>query len=286
MKRLIGILLAITLPLLPAAAHPGVGIVENSKGEIFYTDLKQVWKITTSGRIELAVPNVHSHELFIDPQDNLYGEHLWYNGEQKDTWGHYVWKRSADGHVSKEIPNTEGFLKNYSFARDHLGRMYWAEGSTACQKIVRRNKDNTQTTLEGPCYHNVRFIHGLRDGGIAVVDFQDIKKINARGTVTTVAPKIANKQLTTSNADNQHSVMGVWDDARGSLYSAVASERVVKRFKPDGSEEDVFRTSFPWSPSGGLVDSRGRLWVLEFNPQNAVRVERVETNGQSTVFEP
>jgi len=286
MKRQAWIILLIVCPVVAATGHPGVGIVENSKGEVFFTDLKQVWKITVTGRLVLAVPNVHTHELYLDPQDNLYGEHLWYNGEQKNTWGHYVWKRSPDGRVNKEIPDTEGYLENYSFVRDHLGRMYWADRSSSCQKVVRRNKDNSRTTLEGPCYHNIRFMQGLRDGGVAVVDFQDIKKISPQGRVTTFAAQVVNKSRTGADTNNQHSVMGVWDDAQGNLYGAVADERTVKRFRPDGTEEAMFKPSFPWSPSGGMVDSRGRLWVLEFNPLNAVRVERVEANGTPTVFEP
>ena len=31
------------------AAHPGIGIVKDSKGNIYYTDLKQVWKIALDG---------------------------------------------------------------------------------------------------------------------------------------------------------------------------------------------------------------------------------------------
>ncbi len=268
-------------------AHPGWGIVENKKGEIFYTDLKQVWKISPEGHLTVAVPNVHTHELYLDPNDNLFGEHLWYNGEARDTWGHYVWKLSSDGKVSKVIPDSEGFLKGYSFIRDHMGRMYWAEGEArSCQKVVWRNADNTDTRLETPCFHNIRNLEALRDGSLGVVDFQDIRKINPDGKVTTVASRIANKNWTTSTTETQHSVMSIWDDVQGNLYAAVSSERMVRRFRPDGKEEVAFETSFPWSVSGGLVDSRGRLWVLEYNILNAVRVERRDPNGTQKVFKP
>src|SRR5829696_1534278 len=96
-------------------AHPGIGIVKDSKGNIYYTDLKQVWKIASNGSKTAVVPGVHTHELYIDGQDNLYGEHLWYNGESKDTWGHYAWCLKNGGELVKEINPTEGFLTNYSF---------------------------------------------------------------------------------------------------------------------------------------------------------------------------
>jgi hypothetical protein len=31
-------------------AHPGVGIVQDSRGNVFYTDAKQVWRITPDGK--------------------------------------------------------------------------------------------------------------------------------------------------------------------------------------------------------------------------------------------
>jgi hypothetical protein len=46
----------ILLFLLDAAmhyAHPGVGIVMDSKGNVYYTDLSRVWKIDTRGKNQL-----------------------------------------------------------------------------------------------------------------------------------------------------------------------------------------------------------------------------------------
>ena len=96
MKKLVTTIIIFSI-ISTAKAHPGIGIVRDSRGNIFYTDLKQVWKISTDGSKTIAVPHVHSHELFIDPSDNVYGEHLWYNGEKLDTWGHYVWCLHANG---------------------------------------------------------------------------------------------------------------------------------------------------------------------------------------------
>ena len=91
MKQILLFLFAHIL-FLSVNGHPGTGIVEDSKGNIYYTDLEQVWKISLDGKREVVVKNVHSHELFMDQQDNLFGEHLWYNGERANTWGYYVWR--------------------------------------------------------------------------------------------------------------------------------------------------------------------------------------------------
>src|SRR5690349_1214447 len=122
MKNVIALLsLAIS-----AFAHPGIGIVEDSKGNVFYTDLKQVWRIDRLGKKSIAVARVHTHELYMDAADNLYGEHLWYNGEDKNTWGYYVWRLTPGGKVEKVVPETEGFRESYSFVRDSNGNMYKA----------------------------------------------------------------------------------------------------------------------------------------------------------------
>lgn len=271
------------VPLL-VKAHPGVGIVEDSRGNVYFTDLSQVWKISPNGKKSIAVPHVHTHELFMDENDNLFGEHLWYNGDARSTWRHYVWKLDAQGNVEKVISDREGLLQNYSFVRDHFGRMYWADRDKPCQTVVRQNADRTVSKLGNHCFENIRKIETMSDGSVVVVDFQDLKKIDKEGKLTTVASKIADKGWTQSTVGTQNAVMGVWGDKDGNLFTAVSSERLVKKFSPTGREEVVFKTSFPWSPSGGLVDTKGNLWVLEYSLTNAVRVECVAPDKTSRTF--
>ena len=103
------------------SAHPGIGIVKDSHGNIYYTDLKQIWKIAQDGIKTIVVNNVHSHELFMDANDDLYGEHVWYNGESLDTWGYYTWCLRHTGKLDTIIKPIEGFLTDYSF---EIGRAH------------------------------------------------------------------------------------------------------------------------------------------------------------------
>lgn len=128
MERLLWIT-ALLLAAAPAGAHPSVSVAMDSRSNIYYSDLKQVWKIAPDGKKSVAVPNVHTHELYVDAEDNLYGEHLWYEGEATDEWGHYVWRLAADGKLTRIIPPRQGFRDDYrdfSFVRDRAGNMYWA----------------------------------------------------------------------------------------------------------------------------------------------------------------
>src|SRR5690242_774748 len=132
------LLATIILLTATAFAHPSVSVVVDRKGNVYYSDLKQVWRVDAQGTKSVVVPNVHTHELWLDSSDALYGEHLWYTGPQDGSgkWFHRVWQRSADGHMTDVVPTTEGFRTTFSFARDAQGNGYMTEESSA-PKIVR-----------------------------------------------------------------------------------------------------------------------------------------------------
>ena len=118
--------------LMPAAAraHPAVGIVRDRDGNIFYSDTARVWRINPQGVKSIAVDNVHTHELWLDAEGNLYGEHLWYEGGATHKWAHRVWKLARNGTLSDLIPARSGLREDYRdffFARDRNGVMYWVE---------------------------------------------------------------------------------------------------------------------------------------------------------------
>lgn len=151
-------LLALVLAPWCALGHPSVSLVADSKGNLYYSDLEQVWMITPEGRKVVAVANVHTHELSVDEHDQLYGEH------------------------------------------------------------------------------------------------------RHRASQFTVA--------------RRHDLMGLWTDARGNVYVANFWAGRVLRVAPDGAVRVVAESTFPWSPTGGLVTPGGDLWLLETSPTNAVRVRR------------
>lgn len=138
--------LTITLGgLTPAVAHPGIGIVMDSRGNVYYTDLAQVWRIGADGKKAIAVKQVHTHELYLDPQGNLFGEHLWYEGDATKKWGYRVWRLGADSTRADVVPAREGFRTDYSFVRDGGGTMYWAERD-GITRIKRRAAEGRSVT--------------------------------------------------------------------------------------------------------------------------------------------
>ena len=191
-----------------AQAHPGVGIVKDSRGNLFYTDLKQVWKIMPDGKKSVAVPNVHTHELCLDAEDNLYGEHLWYEGEATKKWGHRVWCLKDDGTLVDVIPAREGFLRDYSFVRDRAGNMYWADRSaqTVIKKRSPDGKVNTHATADFP---KVQCMTVRPDGVLFLMDGGDLRRVAPDGNVSTVTVKLSERKPAPAEASDLNSHMGL-----------------------------------------------------------------------------
>jgi len=106
---------------LRSSAHPSIAIVKDSKGNIYYSDLGQVWKIG-GGKKSIAVANVHTHELFIDVNDNLVGEHLWYDGDASGKFYHYLWRLEKNGKLDTIFTTTQAYSKfDFSIAGIMMG---------------------------------------------------------------------------------------------------------------------------------------------------------------------
>lgn len=283
MNKILIVLPILILSALSVSSHPGVGIVMDSKGNIFYTDLKHVWKIDTRGIRTKAVSNVHTHELHIDSNDNLYGEHLWYEGETTDKWGHYVWKKSSDGMVEKVIPDKEGFLSDYSFVRNHEEKMFWADRGEKCQHLMTKNKNEIEK-LTGECFADIRWMTVSEKGNIYLVDKFDIKRVTPDAKVTVMAEKINERTFSQATVPDPHMVMGLWTDRNENVYVAIFGGRMVKKITPDKKISVVAETSMRWSPTGGLTAANGDFWLLECSPLNEVRVEQITKDGERRIF--
>jgi len=282
MKELLCVLV-LMLAGAAAQAHPGVGIVKDSRGNLFYTDLKQVWKIMPDGKKSVAVPNVHTHELCLDAGDNLYGEHLWYEGEATKKWGHRVWCLKRDGTLVDVIPAREGFLRDYSFVRDRAGNMYWADRG-AQTVIKKRSPDGKISTHATADFRQVQWMTVTADGVLFLIDGGDLRRVAPDGKVTTVAARLSERKPAPAEASDLNYHMGLWTDDKGSVYVAVGRERLALKAQDNGATVVVARSRDGWAPSGGMFDRDGALWLLEYSSTNAVRVRRIARDGSERYF--
>ena len=259
---------------LAIAAHPGIGIVKDSKGNIYYTDLKQVWKISLDGSKTTVVPGVHTHELYIDENDNLYGEHLWYNGEQLDTWGHYVWSLKNTGELVKEIKPSEGFLTNYSFARDSAGNMYWVERFTI-SKIMKKSKSGNITKVAEGKFGFIGWLFAAKNGSLYFTENSKLHRLSPDGKLETLADNIGSRSADFNVMGRNYTSYGIWTDTEENIYLAMIDSKKVIRIGADGKPATILGTNSLWMICSGLFDDNGNLWVLENSPTNDVRARKI-----------
>lgn len=256
-------------------AHPGTGLVRNSKGEMIYSDLSQIWKLSPDGSKTIVVPHVHSHELYMDKADDLFGGHLWYNGEQLNTWGSYAWRLNAAGKLDTVVPVHEGFLDTYSFARDDKGNMYYAERGKV-SRIIKQTVDGRKIVLAEKDFQDIRGMHVTGEGEVYFIDLIHLYKIDAAGKLINIARKISSNTPLFTWAYPKHSLFGIWLDAAKNIYVANFSGQVVKKITQQGKVSDYYFSTGHWSPTAGLFDEQGNLWLQEYSASNAVRVRKIE----------
>ena len=273
MQMRIGVTMLVILAAASALAHPPVSVVIDSRGYVYYSDLKQVWRVAPDGKTSIAVPNVHTHELYLDAQDNLFGEHLWYEGERTDKWGHYVWMRAPNGAVSTVIPRTVGFLQNYSFVRDRAGNMYFANDA---RTEVRRRAPDGKVSVHARGFRAIRWMHATADGTIFLVDDGDVVRIK-NGRVTRLARNLAGR------IGGRHALMGLWTDGAENVYVADFRQDEVKRITPVGEVATIAHSPAMWSPTGGVFAANGDLWLREASITNAVRVRKIAAPPQRRI---
>ena len=254
--------------------HPGIGIVRDSKGNIYYTDLKQVWKLTARGEKTVVVPGVHTHELYIDANDNLFGEHLWYNGEKLNTWGYYAWCLKNDGSLVKTKEPAEGFPSDYGFARDAVGNMYWVERFTL-SRFMKKSPDGKIIKLAEGKFGFIGWLYCTEDGTIYFTESDRLQKLTQDGKFAVAADHIRSKVTDFSMMGHQYDGYGIWTDQESNIYIAMIAGKKINRISRDGKIKTIYTSHTLWTPCSGLFDKNGTLWVLENSVTNKVRVRKI-----------
>ncbi len=271
-----------------AFAHPGIGVVVDKAGNVYYTDLKQVWRMDARGAKTIVVPNVHTHELYLDAAGNLFGEHLWYTGPQdgSGTYHFRIWKRSPDGRITDVVPATAGFRKDESFVRDAAGNAYVAGESSgeSKRKVVRRISPAGRSTRLAAGFTNIRWMAIGADQNLYLVDDNHLCRVHTDGKdndgkgndgkVTVLSRNLGDASANPLSWSSDHQLMGIAADALGNVYVANYSAAKVKKVGRDGQVTIFDRSSGKWSPTG-IALSGDKAYILESDGLYGVRVRTV-----------
>lgn len=282
MKLLFFIWVAILLPNC-LWAHPGIGIVADSKGIIYFSDLFNIYKII-SDKKSIVIPNVHAHELYIDSADALVGEDVQYDAVLNKFY-YQLWKLTAAGDFSWTTSKKEAYLlDDYSLARDRDGNAYYIKRfgkySNTGKMYIRYNGGGEAVFATGN-FDNISWLHPQNDGSILYTKNNNVYRVTPGGQVVVLAKdvgKVGNHFFFPADAPI---VYGLWQDKVKNVYVAVFSEQMVKRIDNDGRISDFYSCQGKFAPVQGVFDIYGNLWLMESSDKNETRVTKVLSNTAS-----
>lgn len=276
-RRILLHALGAALAAAPAAAHPGIGIVMDRRGHVYYTDLRHVWRIAPDGRVSIAVRDVHAHELALDATGAVIGEDVRFVGG--DRYRNRVWRVDSAGRVTDVQPWREGFWRDYGLSRDRDGTSYVVRCIPVTRCTLQKRTAAGDSSDAAP---NTVFARGLFSltsapgGGVYLADGPAVKRVDAAGRVTTVARSLGR--------DGAAGIFGLFAGARGEVYAAVYGTRSVERIDSAGRVTTIATSPAPWAPTGVLVARDGTLWILEYSTSNEARVRRISPRGAVRTF--
>jgi sugar lactone lactonase YvrE len=288
-------------------AHPPTGIVVDRSGNVYFSDLETIWKLSAEGSLTVfraGQRGRHVHELAIDHDDNIYGADVSYNPATK-RWPSSVWVVSPSGKISYLLETTENPPRGMGIWRDGAGNLYSIiqNNHTKTQTLLlRRTPSGEVTTLAGGAYGladgkgmSAMFgsIGGMvfgPDGNLYLTDRAAIRKVTLNGEVTTLA-----KGLDLRAQEDQprflaagESLTGLSVASDGTIFVADSGNRRLLKLRPDGKVDTVLRTEPPYFPNGVAAVGQD-VYVLEIgftlpNISSGPRVRRISADGSQKIL--
>lgn len=274
MKKLIFLLL-----LFPGVAqtHPGVGIVKDSKGNIFYTDLQNVYKLG-NGIKTIAVANVHTHELFINKQDELFGAGGYYDSKTEKFF-HYLWVYHPNGRIDTVLGMRQEYVRHdFSLAKDHDANEYYLKRFIApysdTTHIYKKPPHEPETVYATGQFKAVNWLHPQDDASLLYASTDTIYRVSTSGKIHLVKVLKAKKPTDV----NRLQIWGLWQDKAGNIYAAILNNSSIVKVDRMGNAKTIYSSANGWMPLHGLFDDSNRLWIMEGSQKNEVRVTSANAN--------
>jgi sugar lactone lactonase YvrE len=275
------------LAIASLSAHPGSGIAVDRRGQVYFADTGGgVWKIDSSRRVTQVDPT-RFHWLAID-LDGRFAK-----GRMPTAPGGDFVRAGVDPTLimSSDFPVVIG----------QDGAFYYPAPSGPNKRVqllrLAPNGDRSvlatlpAATESGP----LAWINGLAagpDGSIYYSENQAVRRVSARGEISTVAAKVSVADCI-DVPGNERGVgvflRGLAITPDGTVYVAAAGCGAVLRISSSGVTV-IHRTTPPWSPTAVAVAGPD-VFVLEYlhtatEDRQAwlPRVRQLHANGTSTIL--
>ena len=282
------------------SAHPAWGIAVDRLGQVYFTDLKTVWKIDAQGKLSpfRTSSESHTHELNVDEAGNVYGAENSYDPATKQFFGG-IWKKTPAGEFSYVLPLTSDIPEGTSIWRDREGNMYHVAVYRDRELLVlRRSPGGAVTVLAGSPNAARQYRQGVPygtggvafgpDGGLYFVRGATISKLSTGGVVTDLASSIRIDNAADRGSTQPTQLFGLAVDESGSVFAADYGNRRVLKIAPNGSLSTAITGETPWVPTG-VAAKGGNIYVLEneetpHHEQGRTRVRKISPDGSVAVL--
>lgn len=263
------------LVCLKSEAHPGIGIVYDGNETIYYTDLNHVWKLNIlTGKSEIYVKDVHTHELYLNNNGDLYGEHYWYI-QAEEKFKNFIWKIDKKGKFKKVRGDQYGENNDFSFTRDKSFTSFEIREANKKYEIVKKDSSQQTVLYEIKLNHPTwKYLTGNET--LLFIDFPTVYSYSVNSiSINVIANDISSKRFPFSTQSDEHNIYGVWTDKKENIYAAIYGGRVVKKIDDKGNVARVFKSDFLWSPVNGVFDKNNNLWLMECKIGGKIRVSKI-----------
>jgi len=285
------------LPLVQAQAHPAWGIVVDRQGQVYFSDLVNVWKIDTQGKLSLfRAGRDHTHDLNIDDAGNIYGAENSYDPATQRFFS-AIWKMTPAGSFSYLLAPTENPPPGTSIWKDRGGNMYRVDSHPKGQLLVlKRTPSGNVSVLVGRGdvlrnYHqgapySVGGIAFGADGALYFTHGSNVGKLTSSGAFTALTRNVAAEKPSGKPAGETR-LFGIVVDTQSNAFVADYNNRRILKIGSAGVVSTVLRADEPWAPTG-LATKDGDLYILEFEftPPSTYtpRVRKLDAQGNVTLL--
>jgi sugar lactone lactonase YvrE len=281
-----------------AAAHPAWGIAVDHRGQVYFSDLKTVWKIDAQGKLSVfRAGKDHTHDLNIDEAGNLCGAENSYDPATQRFFS-AVWKMTPAGDFSYLLAPTDNPPKGTSIWKDRDGNMYLVTNFPERELLVlKRTPNGTVTPLVGSSDAAHGFRQGVpynlggmaiaTDGTLYFVHGANVSKLTTNSALTPLVRNVVVENASGKPA-GASALFGLAVDAQGNVFIADYGNGRILKIAPDGQLATLIRAEESWFPTGVAVRG-GELYILEESHTPAyqpigTRVRKLSPDGRVTVL--
>ena len=268
-------------------AHPGSGIVVDRRGEVYFLDTGSgVWKIDLQGKLT-QLPGPRFHWLTLDADDCFSTAHL---------------PAGAAGDITR-VGTSPTLLvaSDYPVAIGANGLLYYPSYTSGSglqlMELTPANQTRMLINLSAAGTRDLRWLNGLAagaDGSLYYTEDDAIRRISARGEVSTVVAKPKVPTCVSIAGSSRPMLRGLAADSNGTIYVAASGCGSLLKVSAGGQVTTVHQLQSPWTPTAVAL-SKDNIYVLEYlqtaasmQPEDRSawlpRVRKITANGRSTII--